>query len=229
MKGFTRGVLIGMFLMISVLSIVSIPIRCAQAAPDYATVGVSQSTLNHIQGDGWWHQDAGGFETHEESTTTTGTLGLGWNLSDSMAFELDWRDLGRLNLSGRYISDADYGAGNYKLPTITAIVRQKVYGIGASFTYTEPIGKFKPFLRAGLFGAHTQYDYYGTFLNVLPPGGKRFEGEGHETRNRIVPFLGAGIRYGAAFVEYDRFSRLGTPNSPATTAGTWTVGLQSRF
>ena len=200
-----------------------------QAAPDYATVGVSQSTLNHIKGDGWWHQDAGGFETHEESTTTTGTLGLGWNISKKLAFELDWRDLGRLNLAGRYISDVNYGVGNYNVPTITAIVRQKVYGIGASFTYSEPIGAFTPFFRAGLFAAHTQFDFVAALPGVQPPGGKRFEAQFHETQNRINPFVGAGIRYGAGFVEYNRFTGLGTSNAPANTAGTWTVGLQSRF
>ena len=229
MKRYSRYVLPAIFFILALAILFSILVPLSQAAPDYVTVGVSQSNLKHIREDGWWHQDAGGFETHEETTTTTGTLGLGWDISEKLAFELDWRDLGRSNLAGRYISDDDYGAGNYNVPTITAVVRQKVYGIGASFTYAESIGAFKPFLRYGLFAEHTQYDYYGTFLNVPPPGGKRFEGEGHETRNRIVPFLGAGIRYGAAFVEYDKFSRLGTPNSPATTASTWTVGLQSRF
>ena len=229
MRHYSRYVLPAIFFILAITILFSTIVRCAQAAPDYATVGVSHSTLNHINGDGWWRQDNGGFETHEESTTTTGTLGLGWNLSESMAFELDWRDLGRLNLAGRYILDVDYNAGNYDIPTATVIVRQKVYGAGASFTYTEPVGKLKPFLRAGLFAAHTQFDYVGTWVKAPPHGGKRFEVEFHETHNRISPFVGAGIRYGDVFVEYNRFSRLGTDNSPANTASTWTVGLQSRF
>ena len=229
MKRYSRYILPAIFFIPAVIILFSTIVRCAQAAPDYATVGVSHSTLNHIQGDGWWYQSTGRFETHEETTTTTGTLGLGWNLSESLAFELDWRDLGRLNLTGRYISDEDYNAGNFNVPTYTAVVRQKVYGIGTSFTYTEPIGKFKPFVRAGLFSEHTQFDFVATVPGIAPPGGKRFEFNFQETRNRVVPFYGAGIRYGAGFIEYNWFSRLGTPNSPATTANTWTVGLQSRF
>ena len=229
MKRYSRYVLPAIFFILAVAILFSILVPLSQAAPNYVTVGVSQSALKHINGDGWWRQDAGGFETHEETTTTTGTLGLGWNLSESMAFELDWRDLGRLNLAGRYILDVDYNAGNYDIPTATVILRQKVYGAGASFTYTEHVGKLKPFLRAGLFAAHTQFDYVGTWVKAPPPGGKRFEVEFHETHNRISPFVGTGIRYGDIFVEYNRFSRLGTDNSPANTASTWTVGLQSRF
>ena len=229
MKRYSRYVLPAIFFILAVAILFSILVPLSQAAPNYVTVGVSQSALKHINGDGWWRQDAGGFETHEETTTTTGTLGLGWNLSESMAFELDWRDLGRLNLAGRYILDVDYNAGNYNIPTATVIVRQKVYGVGASFTYTEPVGKLKPFLRAGLFAAHTQFDYVGTAPWVQNPGDKRFQFEFHETHNRISPFVGAGIRYGDVFVEYNRFTGLGTDNSPANTASTWTVGLQSRF
>jgi hypothetical protein len=164
-------------------------------AEPYLVAGVGQARFSAVDVDGHWKQAR--YESRTEDTAPAWRLGAGWRLTDWLAIEGDYRNLGSFNRMLRFVSDKQYAAGCTNCEVRTAWLHGKTHGIAAS-AVIAPDWQVAPMLRAGVLWHWSQFTAHYAHGNGIYSYSREGKHADAPPFNDTGPgwLLGAGVRAG---------------------------------
>lgn len=179
----------------------------------FMEVGVGQTHFQRIKKDNYWYQEYSPYShiTQDEAWK----LGVGYRVSDTLAFTASWLDLGSNSASAWGVHpDEDYYVGtgcrvcdpnhsgdlftvnSAKGPEFAVVYGREVYLRGGLFLWHHELTARYPSVR---YRGTPTYDYQLNVSNVYTESGTLY-----------APFLGVGLNLGPLFAEVTHYYGLGS-------------------
>ncbi len=148
---------------------------------------------------------------------TSWNLTLGYQIGSHLAFELGYLDLGDARSSVADLSGESDAAGRFNF---------SVTGVTAALVGRFPIGKWTPYIRAGVLLSNTELDYSGSVSGA--PFRGRVKGDSKDA------LFGAGVTFDlgsrwAAQLDITQVLEAGEPGSGQMDFAIGTLGIIRRF
>jgi len=203
--------LIGCFVLVAGFT----PTAFADDAGFYIGAGIG--TAEHAENVGLKPADVPLMTGTGDSRDTTWTATLGYRVNSNIAFELGYVDVGEMEAAVADPSGGSDARGQFSFST---------EGVTAAMVGRFPIGKWTPYIKAGVLFSETDLAFAGSVSGAAFGG--RVKGDSEDALFGIGVIYDLGDRW-AAQLDFTHAKEAGDPESGQSDYNAATIGLLWRF